>query len=262
MDCCICSSIASVYRLPRNTICSSCHEGARNMAIFFNELDAFGSTKPVGLHSTPPKGLADVFKRIKSMREVEQGIQEKLGFLDSYAVAFRQGIHTDIIVKPGTGPAIPAHKAVLATRSEIFRTMLSSDECKAPAEDTIILPELNHEELKCLLEFLYSGSLASDDAGKHVYSLLTAADKYEIGFLREFCEQRLLESLGPENAFQVLEVSEVCSSSLLKKQAMDFIVKNVECLAFTTRYDAFAMKNPHLSVEILRALLLEMKGLS
>lgn len=38
MDCCICSPTASVFRLPRNTICSSCHEGARNMATFFDEL--------------------------------------------------------------------------------------------------------------------------------------------------------------------------------------------------------------------------------
>ncbi|KAM0950524.1 putative chromatin remodeling & transcription regulator BTB-POZ family [Dioscorea sansibarensis] len=247
MDCCICSPTASVFRLPRNTICSSCHEGARNMATFFEEL-----------HPSPHKGLADVFKRLQEMKEIEQGIRNKIGFLDSFVLAFREGLHTDILVKPGTGPAIPAHKAILATRSVIFRTMLSSDECKAPANNTITLPELNHEELKSLLEFLYSGSLATDDVEKHTFSLLIAADKYEIEFLREFCEQRLLESLDSANALEVLEVSGVCSSGLLRKQAMNCIIKNLEFIVYTDRYEAFAIKNPHLNVEILRALM-EMK---
>ncbi|KAH7654023.1 speckle-type POZ protein [Dioscorea alata] len=247
MDCCICSPTASVFRLPRNTICSSCHEGARNMATFFDEL-----------YSSPHKGLADVFKRLQEMKEVEQGVQNKIGFLDSFVLAFREGLHTDILVKPGTGPAIPAHKAILATRSVILKTMLSSDECKAPANETITLPELKHEELKCLLEFLYSGSLATDDVEKHAYSLLIAADKYDIGFLREFCEQRLLESLDSANALEVLEVSGVCSSGLLRKQAMNCIIKNLEFIVYTERYEAFAIKNPHLNVEILRTLM-EMK---
>lgn len=148
-----------------------------------------------------------------------------------------------------------------ATRSEIFRTVLSSDECKAPAEATISLPELSHEELDCLLEFLYCGTLEPDDrVEKHVCSLLIAADKYDIPFLRRFCEARILRSLGPSNALQVLEVSEMCSNAKLKEQAMSSIVKHMEDVVLSRAYDSFAMKNAHLCVEITRALLAEMKA--
>jgi hypothetical protein len=34
MDCCICSPLASVYRLPRNCICAPCHEGAKAIIAF------------------------------------------------------------------------------------------------------------------------------------------------------------------------------------------------------------------------------------
>lgn len=37
MDCCICSPTASVYRLPRNSICAPCHEGAKAVIAFLNK---------------------------------------------------------------------------------------------------------------------------------------------------------------------------------------------------------------------------------
>ena len=148
-----------------------------------------------------------------------------------------------------------------AVRSEIFRTVLSSDECKAPAEDTISLPELSYEELECLLEFLYCGTLKPDDrAEKHACSLLVAADKYNVPFLERFCEARILRSLGPSNALQVLEVSEICSNTRVKEQAMSSIVEHTEDVILSAAYDAFAMKNARLFVEITRALLTEMKS--
>ncbi|KAI4306521.1 hypothetical protein L6164_029792 [Bauhinia variegata] len=62
---------------------------------------------------------------------------------------------------------IPAHKAVLATSSEIFKIMLDSDECKVAPSKTITLSEVKYEELECLWEFLYSGTLAPEKVEKH-----------------------------------------------------------------------------------------------
>lgn len=142
-----------------------------------------------------------------------------------------------------------------ATKSEIFGTMLGSDECKAPAEDTISFPELSHDELKCLLEFLYTGSLPKDSGDKHLYSMLVAADKYNIPFLRKVCEHKILDLLDSSNALDILEVADVCSNRMLKDHAMNLIVKDVVDMVFSKRYDEFALKNAHLCVEITRALL-------
>jgi len=37
MDCCICSPMATMYRLPRNAICGPCHEGAKAIIGFLNK---------------------------------------------------------------------------------------------------------------------------------------------------------------------------------------------------------------------------------
>jgi speckle-type POZ protein len=52
MDCCICSPMASMYRLPRNAICAPCHEGAMAIIAFLDSNDqrqddgGHGSDKP------------------------------------------------------------------------------------------------------------------------------------------------------------------------------------------------------------------------
>ncbi|KAJ3684157.1 hypothetical protein LUZ61_013321 [Rhynchospora tenuis] len=263
MDCCICSPLASLYRPPRNTICHSCYEGAKCIVSFFSESS---SDREVGasakIHCSKPmssKGIADAFKRLKEMKEKEIEINEKLGFLEGFGAALHEELHTDIFIKPGNGPPIPAHRAILAARSQVFKNILSSDECKAPVEEEISLPELTHDELKSLLHFLYHGYVSEEASEKHYYSLLVAADKYDIPYLRKYCERHILRSLEPSNALDVLEVSDACQNMLLKEQAMDIVVKNAESVVFSTNYNDFALKNAHLCVEITRELLVRTK---
>uniref|UniRef100_A0A0D3HHC9 BTB domain-containing protein n=1 Tax=Oryza barthii TaxID=65489 RepID=A0A0D3HHC9_9ORYZ len=171
MDCCVCSPMASMYRLPRNAICAACYEGAKAIIAFFNDDDDEhadadqGSVKPsrlTKLNSTI-KGLRDAWEEVKQMRCREEETKQRASFLqEGFAAAWKDGIHTDIAIRPGTGPPIQAHKAILATRSEVFRHILAGDDdCKAPAGDSLLLPELTHDELSHLLAFLYTGSLAT-----------------------------------------------------------------------------------------------------
>ncbi|KAJ7965107.1 BTB/POZ domain-containing protein [Quillaja saponaria] len=181
---------------------------------------------------------------------------EAINFLKGFIAAFSEQIHTDILVKPGNdGPSIPAHKAILATRSEIFKNMLDSDECKTAPNGTITLPELNHEELKCLIEFLYSGSLTLEKLEKHGYSLLLAADKYEIPYLQKLCERHMHKSLSTSNALDFLEISSICSNKELMERSLSFIVKNFHFIAFLPKYDEFVHKNPHLALQVTREFL-------
>ena len=102
----------------------------------------------------------------RSVRSLlEEELNEKLSFLGGLAAAFRDQVHTDIEIKPGhNGPSLFAHRALLPARSEIFKNMLDLEGCKAAPSNTITLPELNHEELDSLLEFLYSGAATAGQA--------------------------------------------------------------------------------------------------
>ncbi|KAI5346668.1 PREDICTED: BTB/POZ [Prunus dulcis] len=258
MDCSICTSMPAILRPPRNTICLTCYEGARSVISFINKLEsAQGSAeKKANLCKT----LENVSKWVHDRKDASEELNEKIKFLSGFVVAFRDQIHTDIQLHPGdNGPPIPAHRALLAIRSEIFNNMLDSDGCKAPPNDAVTLPELNHEELESLLEFLYNGDLHEEKMNKHVYSLFLAADKYGISYLQKLCERHMLESLSTANALDVLEVADVCSCLTLKENALDFIVKNMHDIVFSAKYDAFALKNPHLCVQISRASLMDAK---
>ncbi|XAR66004.1 hypothetical protein NMG60_11012039 [Bertholletia excelsa] len=265
MDCSICTTMPFILRPPRNTICAACFDGARCLITLTNKLEqekgVDRSSNSAVSSPNSSKGFANALKWVKEMKDVEEEMNEKMTFLSGFVNSFREQIHTDIQIKPGDGPHIPAHRALLAARSEIFKNMLDSDGCKAaPAEDTISLPELSHEEAESFLEFLYSGTLPKHKAEKHVYALSMTADKYNVPFLRKFCEQRMLAGLSSSNALDILEISDLCSNHSLKETALNFIVRNMEDLVFSARFDAFALKNPHLTVQITRASFMDIKN--
>jgi len=257
--------MSATFRPPRNTICASCYDGARLMNSFLKDDELDESTGRI-LHSghrsiNSLKDLLDVFRWMEERRQVEENLKENISFMRGLLIAFNEGIHTDILLMPNSGPPVPAHKALLATKSQILKTMLEFDEyCgKAPVKDTISFPELNHDQLRSLVEFLYAGTLAESVMKKHVHVLLLASDKYAIHYLKKFCEEHLLRWLEPENVLDILEASEVCSSKELRERSMELIEKHVDEIIFSSKFDLFALKNAHLCVEISRMLAKDLK---
>ncbi|RVW28304.1 BTB/POZ domain-containing protein [Vitis vinifera] len=155
--------------IPRNTISEACYENARSIVAFINKFEddkGFDkSNNSTVFPANSSKGFSNALKWVQEMKEIEEELNEKLSFLEGFAAAFGDQIHTHIEVKPGhNGPSLFAHITLLATRSEIFKNMLDSDGCKAAPSNTITLPELNHEELDSLLEFLYNGTMTAEQA--------------------------------------------------------------------------------------------------
>jgi speckle-type POZ protein len=121
-----------------------------------------------------------------------------------------------------------------AARSEVLRHVLSSDDerCKAPAGDSISLPDLSHDELS-----LYTGALHEDDDSLPLEErqLLVAGDKYDAPFLRRVCETRLAARVEPSNVLRALEFAEMSGSAALKERAMDTVVEHAQQLVFFPR---------------------------
>ncbi|XP_059457574.1 BTB/POZ domain-containing protein At3g56230-like [Corylus avellana] len=200
-------------------------------------------------------------EEVNGLKEEANGLKEEVSFLGAgFFTALKDQTHTDIQLKPANnGLSMPAHRALLAARSQIFKNMLDSDVCKVPPMDTLTLSEFNYEELECLLEFLYIGSLPKEKVEKHVCSLSLAANKYEISYLQKFCDRHMFRSKNTSNALDFLEISDICSNISLKESILNFIAKNMEDIAFSDRYEEFALKNPHLCVQITRTLVKKAK---
>ena len=131
------------------------------------------------------------------------------GFLSS-------GQFSDVLlVCPGGGAGIEAHRIVLASQSEIFRTELSdawSSEAEKGGRVELKMPEDADEEiLRHMLCWLYGGgvALAAGYCGEWV-RLLCLAHRYMLPGLVEECCRQLLKGLDsePENAGALLEVAE------------------------------------------------------
>ena len=132
--------------------------------------------------------------------------------------------------------------------------MLESDECKAPASDSITIPDLLYEELQAFLQFLYTGHLPQQQVEKHGISLLSAAHKYEVSSLEMLCATIICKSLGRNNVLQVLEFASSYSLDMVIGAAMDFIVQNISDIILSPEYEAFAHRNGDLSLQITKAL--------
>ncbi|KAG4989860.1 hypothetical protein AAZX31_11G238900 [Glycine max] len=260
MDCCVCTTMPLILRPPRNTICGACYEGVRSIINMMSNVES----EKVKAMANPNQNSSPVSRRNSSKilddcirwcsEQTEQFNQQKedMVFLRGFVAAFKAQIHTDILVSPGrNGPPIPAHKSVLAARSEIFKNMLECDECKAAPSNAITIPDLNHEELESLLEFLYSGTLNVEKLEKHVYALSQAADKYVIPHLLKHCERYLLSSLSTSNALETLEIADTCSNHNLKETTLNFLVKNIEHMVSSPKFEAFVHRSPHLTVQLV-----------
>jgi speckle-type POZ protein len=153
-----------------------------------------------------------------------------------------------------------------AARSEVLRHVLSSDErCKAPAGDSISLPDLSHDELSLFLALFYTGDfggLPLELEERHLHALLVAGDKYDVPFLRRACEARLAARVDPSNVLRTLEVAELSGSAVLKDRAMDTLLDHAHQVVFYAEYHDFAVRNNNASlcVHITRALLANNKN--
>ncbi|KAF4398126.1 hypothetical protein G4B88_019847 [Cannabis sativa] len=119
-------------------------------------------------------------------------------------------------------PAVPAHKAVLASRSPVFRAMLEN-EMEESRSGTIKINDVSYEALRAFVNYLYT---ADADFNEHMaYSLLVLAEKYQ------------------HNAKLVLEAS------------LSMITENMDKLTKREEFLELKEKDPHLIVEIYEASL-------
>ena len=67
----------------------------------------------------------NVWRVVSDMIDATEDLDEKIRFLSGFVAAFRDQIHTDILLKPSNnnGPPIPAHKALMVTLSPSLSTL-------------------------------------------------------------------------------------------------------------------------------------------
>nr|KYP69964.1 TD and POZ domain-containing protein 2 [Cajanus cajan] len=153
---------------------------------------------------------------------------------NSHSIAFQNGtlrilsrmieeaIHADLTIITADG-TLRAHKAVLSASSPVFQSMFHHN-LKEKESSTIHIQDMSLESCTALLSYIY-GTIKQEDFWKHRLALLGAANKYDLGGLKDICEESLMEDLHSGNVLEMLNEAWFYQLLKLKKGCLEFLFK-------------------------------------
>ncbi|CAH0590134.1 unnamed protein product [Chrysodeixis includens] len=136
-------------------------------------------------------------------------------------------LDTSVVAKGG--PALPAHRAVLAARLEYFNGMFMHAWTESKIMSTVSLP-INYGILQPVIDFLYTDScpeLENCDSIDFICNLMIVADQLFITRLREMCEIALANLINLKNCAELCQFAHTYNATQLKQCCMEFIALNL-----------------------------------
>ncbi|GJN30259.1 hypothetical protein PR202_gb18550 [Eleusine coracana subsp. coracana] len=142
------------------------------------------------------------------------------------------GLAADVTFRHAGGEAFPAHRAVLAARSPVFKAqLLLAEPAAAAGHATVVDISMRPQLFKAMLGFIYTDALPpaidedlDGDGRKNMYRrLLVAADRYGIQRLKQLCESVLCGCLNTRRVKVMRDLAERCRCDGLKEACEQFI---------------------------------------
>eukprot|EP00727_Mastigamoeba_balamuthi_P005907 m51a1_g1936 hypothetical protein (440) ;mRNA; f:919504-920906 len=121
-----------------------------------------------------------------------------------------------------------AHRAVLAARSPVFRAALVGSGLAETRTGEVVVEGVDEGAFGVFLEMLYTGASAEDAPGAAVdlyMHLMVLADRYDVRWLLELCEDRVTARLGPANVADALVLAQRCNAAGLRENCMLWIAR-------------------------------------
>ncbi|KAJ1387360.1 SKP1/BTB/POZ domain superfamily [Sesbania bispinosa] len=162
---------------------------------------------------------------------------------------------TDLVLVPSadaSAPSVPAHKAVLVSRSPVFRAMLEND-MEESRSGTIKITDVSYDALRAFVNYLYTAEACLDN--QMACNLLVLAEKYQVKHLKIYCEKYLIAKLNWEKAIANYAFAHQHNANQLLDAALAVIIDNMDRLTKNEDYMELVDSNPRLVVEIYEAYL-------
>ncbi|KAJ8461296.1 hypothetical protein OPV22_034222 [Ensete ventricosum] len=179
--------------------------------------------------------------------------------LASFAQMLAEGIHTDITINAAADGSIGAHRAVLAARSPVFRSMFSHD-LREKELSTVDISDMSFEACQAFLNYIY-GDFQPEEFLRHRVALLGAADKYDVADLKEACHESLLEDINAVNVLERLHTACLYSLPRLKGGCMRYLVNFGKIYEIWDDFNVFLQTaDRELIAEIFHEILVAWRG--
>uniref|UniRef100_A0A0K0F516 Speckle-type POZ protein (inferred by orthology to a human protein) n=1 Tax=Strongyloides venezuelensis TaxID=75913 RepID=A0A0K0F516_STRVS len=118
---------------------------------------------------------------------------------------------------------IKVHKCVIASRSKVFKSLLTEGGCKF-APNVIEMNSFRLEVVEEMVNYLYTGK--SPNMDEMALELFEIGHKYELEQLKSMAEESLLYNLSIRNVCDYLTHSRLYSSKVLEEFCLRFIHLN------------------------------------
>lgn len=142
------------------------------------------------------------------------------------------------------------HKAILSSRSEVFRHMFLSN-MKEAQSDKVSIYDMNADTISNLLIFMYTDNL---EPKKITIQLLGAADKYLVTSLKEMCEIELSQKVTVDNVCEYWYAAYLHRTLRLQETAVEFMASNLSDIKDTPEFQELEIKIPEVMKHITSLL--------
>lgn len=167
-------------------------------------------------------------------------------FADVVLVAASEGGSADFPLP------VPAHKAVLVSRSPVFKAMLDN-EMEESRSGTIKITDVSYDALRAFVNYLYTAEACLDE--QMAYDLLVLAEKYQVKHLKGYCEKYLVSKLNWDNSLMSYAFAHQHNAKHMLEASLSLITDNMDKLTKKEEYMELVEKDPRLVVEIYEAYL-------
>jgi len=205
----------------------------------FCVVDVYGPEKTIS-------GSKDL--EIKSSAN-DRGLEQ---VIEQFGKLFNDQEFSDVKVECD-GEIFNCHQAILSTRSDLFRAMLQADMSENRTKK-VIIKEMDSEVVREMLHFIYKGGTKEDVLKEKAGELLAAAERYQLGVLKNICEDQLCANLQINNAVENLVFGDLHQANKLRKMAMKVIARNLVKVVETEEYQNLVKHHPSLAADIPMAL--------
>mmetsp|Transcript_44148 Transcript_44148/g.141519 ORF Transcript_44148/g.141519 Transcript_44148/m.141519 type:complete len:457 (-) Transcript_44148:77-1447(-) len=121
---------------------------------------------------------------------------------------------------------MPAHRAILAARSPVFKAMFFGPMLESGAAE-VQVSTFSAQTMRLLLRFIYSGSV-EDVNLEDMVPLMACADHYGVSTLRDRILNHLQDSISPETACTVLALARTYQQEHIQERYLSFILMHAQ----------------------------------
>lgn len=153
-----------------------------------------------------------------------------------------QDVPTDVNLLVGD-VSIPAHKFILAYRSEVFKAMFAS-EMMENEEGIVKFEVYNASVISAMINFIYTGKVESIEEIR--YQLFKAAHQYQIHDLCSICMEYIVFGSDYENIADTLELADLYGIEDLKERAWTFFENHSDTMSKEPNFQNYLIRSINL----------------